>query len=116
MCLLRISLYGLKQTPHQWYKKFDMHLVESDFIKSKQDSCVFIYLVLYVSDILIVCNNKAGMALLKKKMSLHFEMKDLAQARKILGKINKTRNHKAATLTLSQHDSKPVKTPIKKSG
>ena len=62
VCKLRKSFYGLKQLPKQWYKKFDSFMVSQNFIRSEYDHCVyfksfndiFIILVLYVDDMLIV--------------------------------------------------------------
>ena len=61
VCKLRKSLYGLKQVPRQWYKKFDsfMHRIEFKrceadhycYVKSFDNS--FIILLLYVDDMLI---------------------------------------------------------------
>lgn len=61
--LLRKSLYGLKQSPRQWYKRFDTFMISQSYSRSEYDSCVyfqrlpdgsFIYLLLYVDDMLIV--------------------------------------------------------------
>ena len=35
VCLLKKSLYGLKQSPRQWYKKFDNFVPEIGFIMSQ---------------------------------------------------------------------------------
>ena len=62
VCLLNKSLYGLKQSPRQWYKRFDSFMLDHGYSRSKYDSCVyhrkssdgsFIYLLLYVDDMLI---------------------------------------------------------------
>jgi len=66
VCLLKKSLYGLKQSPRQWYKKFDSFMVSINFHRSNYDSGVylkkldggdFIYLLLYVDDMLIAASN-----------------------------------------------------------
>ncbi|KAG8502420.1 hypothetical protein CXB51_000378 [Gossypium anomalum] len=57
VCLLKKSLYSLKQSPRQWYKRFDSFMTPNDFKRSSFDSCVyfkknsdssFVYLLLYV--------------------------------------------------------------------
>ena len=66
VCLLRKSLYGLKQSPRQWYERFDEYMLHIGFTRSKFDSCVYIrfendqvlaYLLLYVDDMLIASKN-----------------------------------------------------------
>ena len=63
VCLLKKSLYDLKQSPRHWYKRFDSFMTTHDFKRSNYDSCVyfkrsddgsFVYLLLYVNDMLIV--------------------------------------------------------------
>ncbi|KAK3009022.1 hypothetical protein RJ639_013852 [Escallonia herrerae] len=60
--LLNKSLYGLKQSPRQWYKRFDIFMAEKCYIKNAYDSCVYhqrladsshTYLLLYIDDMLI---------------------------------------------------------------
>ncbi len=42
VCKLKRSLYGLKQSPRQWYKKFDSFMLSHGFKRSEFDSCVYI--------------------------------------------------------------------------
>ena len=66
VCRLKKSLYGLKQSPRMWYQKFDTYIRGLGFTRSKEDHCVyfkligdhFIYLVLYVDDMLLIGNHK----------------------------------------------------------
>lgn len=62
VCLLKKSLYELKQSPRQWCKKFDYFMTSIGFIMCRYDSCVHFakegtsiitYLLLYVDDMLI---------------------------------------------------------------
>lgn len=59
---LRKSLYGLKQSPRRWYKKFDSYMIEIGYTQCEFECCVYvkalddgshIFLVLYVDDMLI---------------------------------------------------------------
>eukprot|EP00253_Pinus_taeda_P018596 PITA_18596 len=61
VCRLKKSLYGLKQSPRQWYKKFDSFMLSQKYVRSEYDHFVyfkqlnngiFIILVLYVDDML----------------------------------------------------------------
>ena len=62
VCKLKKSLYGLKQSPKKWYKKLDSFMVNQGYTRSEYDHClyfkrlndIFIILVLYVDDMLIV--------------------------------------------------------------
>ena len=41
VCKLKKSLYGLKQPPRQWYKKFDSFMLSHGFKRSKYDRAVY---------------------------------------------------------------------------
>lgn len=43
VCLLKRSLYGLKQSPRQWNKKFDMCMMKIGFIRSISMTGVYIW-------------------------------------------------------------------------
>ncbi|KAG8480232.1 hypothetical protein CXB51_024818 [Gossypium anomalum] len=110
ICLLRKSLYGLKQSPRQWYKRFDSFMTSHDFKRSSLDSCVyfkknsdgsFVYILLYVDDMLIAAKDKREIRKVKAQLSEEFEMKDLGPAKKILG-IEILRDRKASKLYRSQ--------------
>jgi hypothetical protein len=65
VCKLNKSLYGLNQSPRMWYQTFDTYILGLGFVRSRDDHCVyskqvgghFIYVVLYVDDVLLVGNN-----------------------------------------------------------
>jgi hypothetical protein len=111
VCKLKKSLYGLKQSPRQWYKRFDSFMLAHGFKRSQYDSCVYIkfvngspiYSLLYVDDMLIAAKSKKEITTLKAQLSSAFEMKDLGAAKKILGMKIK-RDRKSGLLFLSQHD------------
>ena len=99
---LKKSLYGLKQTPRQWYKKFDDFIQSVGFSKSDEDHCLFtnttqdgspIFLIIYVDDMLLSGQHTRELAELFQKLRLKFSMKDLSPTRHILGmKISQNRN------------------------
>ena len=63
---LKRSLYGLKQYPRQWHKRFNSFMIKAKYTRCEYDSCVYFkqcnddltYLLLYVDDMLIVARNK----------------------------------------------------------
>ncbi|VVA40018.1 PREDICTED: Retrovirus-related, partial [Prunus dulcis] len=134
VCKLQKSLYGLKQSPRQWYKRFDRFMIGQKYTRSHYDHCVyfrklqdgtFIYLLLYVDDMLIACKSKVEIERLKTQLSNEFEMKDLGEARKILGmEIERDRAKGKISLCQKQYlkkvlqrfgmneNSKPVSTPL----
>ena len=133
VCMLKKSLYGLKQSPRQWYKRFDSFMTSHDFKRSNFDSCVyfkcyddqsFLYLQLYVDDMLIAAKDRREVDRVKVQLSSKFEMKDLGIAKKIL-RMEITRDRKASVLHLSQKgyiekilsrfnmmSAKPISTPL----
>ena len=133
VCRLQKSLYGLKQSPRQWYKRFDTFVVNLGFKRSSYDSCVymrpvgdgsFTYLLLYVDDMLVAARSKSEIAKIKVQLSTEFDMKDLGAAKRILG-MEIRRDRKARRLYLSQEGyvrkvlerfgmckAKPVTTPL----
>ena len=66
------SLYGLEQSPRQWYKRFDSFMIKARYTRCEYDSCVYfkqnnnpIYLSLYADDMLIAARNKTHIQKLK---------------------------------------------------
>ncbi|KAH9722896.1 Integrase catalytic domain-containing protein [Citrus sinensis] len=133
VCLLTKSLYGLKQSPRQWYLRFDEFMVRHGFMRCNYDCCVYykllkddlyIYLLLYVDDMLIACKVREEIEDLKKILSSEFDMKNLGIAKKILG-VEIERDRAAGLMFLSHKkyltrvlhsfqmlNSKPVVTPL----
>ena len=77
LCKLKKSLYGLKQSPRQWCKCFDSFIRIKRYTRSHYDPCVYynkltggeyIYLVLYVEDMLIASKNKSAIDKLKERL------------------------------------------------
>ena len=71
---MKKSLYGLKQSPRQWYKRFDSFMLSHGFNRSTKDACVYfkhlknnnwVYLLLYVDDMLVASKDKAEIDALK---------------------------------------------------
>lgn len=133
VCKMKKSLNGLKQSSRQWFKRFDSFMSSHGFSRCLYDSCVysrrcgnqsFVYLLIYVDDMLVAAKNKRDIQIVKDQLNVEFGMKDLGAARKILG-MEIRRNRKASTLFLSQesyiekilkrfnmHNAKAVSTPL----
>ncbi|GKA50088.1 putative RNA-directed DNA polymerase [Tanacetum coccineum] len=80
--------------PRQWYKKFESFMSKQGYTKITSDHCVFfqkfldkdfIILLLYVDDMLLVGSNIRKIEKLKKELNKSFAMKDLGEAKQILG-------------------------------
>ena len=108
-------------------------MLSHEFVRNPFDNCVysrklsdgsFVYLLLYVDDMLIAAKNKAEIDSLKTLLSNEFEMKDLGAAKRILG-MEIWRDRRAGLLYISQQkyiekvlqsfqmeNCKPVSTPL----
>jgi len=130
VCRLKKSLSGLKQAPRQWYKRFDSFMIGQSYCRSQYDDCFyfqngsFIYLLLYVDDMLIASRDKSLIKKLKTQLSNEIDMKELGAAKKIIG-MEIRMDRQAGKLFLSQqnyiekvldrfkmNNCKPVSTPL----
>ncbi len=77
VCKLHKSLYGLKQSPRAWNQKLDAFLKNIEFVRSDADFSVYVvqvedvkfFIVVYVDDLILVCNNKNKLLQVKEKLS-----------------------------------------------
>ena len=92
------------------YKRFDSFMIKHNFNRYSYDNCVyfkrnkngsFIYLLLYVDDMLVVSKDKDEIKRLKTQINKEFEMKDLNATKKIL-EMQISRERKTSKLYLSQ--------------
>jgi hypothetical protein len=108
VCKLKKSLYGLKQSPRMWYQNFDTYILGLGFVRSRDDHCVyskqignhFIYVVLYVDDMLLVGNNMDVIKEVKSQLSSKFDMKDIGFRDNRVSKIS-SGNFSAEQILLS---------------
>lgn len=133
VCKLLKSLYGLKQAPRQWNKCFDQVMIKHGFVKSEYDLCVYlkklsyceyVYLLIYVDDMLLVAKSMDDINEVKEMLGREFDMKDLGPAKRILGmdierdraggvlKLSQSRYVKKVLQVFRMADSKSVTTPI----
>ncbi|KAE8671810.1 ABC transporter B family member 7 [Hibiscus syriacus] len=88
VCKLEKSLYGLKQSPRQWYKRFDKFMIGQKYTRSKYDHS---------------SRSQTEIAKLKTQLNREFEIKDLGEVKKILG-MEISRDKKLGRLCLSQKE------------
>jgi hypothetical protein len=108
-CHLTKFIYGLKQASRQWYLKFDKTIRKFGFKENEEDNCIyakfknekFIFLVLYVDDILLASSDVHLLLETKSFLSSHFDMKDLDEVSYVLG-IEIHQDREKGVLGLSQ--------------
>ena len=93
VCLLRKSLYGLKQSAKLWNENVHTFLLEIGFIRANADLCLYrkqtkhgiIFLVIWVDDIVILSNNVNLIKDFKQQISNKYTVKDLGVLSYFLG-------------------------------
>uniref|UniRef100_A0A2N9GA92 CCHC-type domain-containing protein n=1 Tax=Fagus sylvatica TaxID=28930 RepID=A0A2N9GA92_FAGSY len=130
VCLLKKSIYGLKQASRQWFAKFSSTILKHGFTQSKSDYSLFtrskgssfIALLVYVDDILIASNDFEFVNALKHSLYAEFKLKDLGNLKYFLG-LEVARTAKGISLCQRKYTleiisdsgllgTKPVKTPM----
>jgi hypothetical protein len=92
VCQLLRSLYGLKQSPRQWYSKFHRFLRKHSLAQSSQDGNLYylreggrtLILVLYVDDLFITGDHSTKIRWLQQTLHAKFEMTYLGLCSKYL--------------------------------
>ncbi|CAK1595645.1 unnamed protein product [Parnassius mnemosyne] len=93
VCLLKKSLYGLRQSGLQWHKELVRMLLSIGFKALPQDQCVFVarknehimLIAIYVNDLILATNDNVWLNNVKNKLSNKFEMKDMGKISDCLG-------------------------------
>jgi hypothetical protein len=106
---LKKSIYELKQASRQWYLKFDETIRNFGFKENEKNNYIyekfrnkkFIFLILYVDDILLASSYVSLLLETKRFLSSNFDMKDLGVASSILG-IEIHQDRRNGLLGLSQ--------------
>jgi len=102
--LLR-SIYGLKQSPRQWFGTFHEFLLSINLKQSTVDHGLYLtpaggYLLLYVDDI-VLCGTPGEVTNLLSLLKQRFEIKDLGAIEYLLG-IKVKRDRQQRSISLSQ--------------
>ena len=103
------SLYGLAQSPGNWFHTIDPVLISIGFVPLKSDTCVYIYnhdgviiiLTLYVDDLLVIGGDIQLIEKIRSKLMEKFKMTDMGDVSFVLG-MQITRDSEKKTLTIGQ--------------
>ena len=109
VCKLQRSLYGLRQAGREWGNCLSDYLVGYGFKRSTIDTCLymltrgdtFIWVAVYVDDILCVDNDSALRGRVVKDLNSRFSLSDKGDLHWLLG-VEITRDRKARSISLSQ--------------
>lgn len=93
VCRLHKSLYGLKQSARAWNTKLNSILVNNGFRRGSADQCLYtkkfensyLYLLIYVDDILVACENEEGITHSENILQNSFEVTLLGNVTNFLG-------------------------------
>lgn len=107
VCKLNKSLYGLKQSVCKWNWRLDKFLKKCGFIQLDSDPNMyklkkgneFLYLLVYVDDLLLALNSLKLMEIVKNLLKSEFEMSDLGEPTWFLG-LEVRRDRAAGQLTI----------------
>ncbi len=106
---LKKSIYGLKQSPRDWWLLLKASIGKLGWIQHTAEDCIFSrkiddklnFIIIYVDDLLIFAPNLTAITSIKTELSTLFRIKDLGEAKHVLG-IKFIRNLTANTLSLNQ--------------
>lgn len=93
VCLLRRSLYGLKQSARVWNRTIHRILVDAKFVQSHNDPCLYMlnvkgkgcYILIYVDDLIIASKCRELLVECERILSSKFKIKNLGEIRSYLG-------------------------------
>ena len=127
---LKKVVYGLKQAPRAWYQALKDFLIIIGFKNSLADASLFIlqtgssfiYILIYVDDIVITGSHAQELQKVTTKLAAKFSLKELGELSYFLG-MEATRTEKGLHLTQTKYitdllrrakmdDAKPVATPM----
>ena len=135
VCRLKKSLYGLKQSPRQWYQKLNETFMQLGFRRIQSDNCIYVWakdglrimIPVFVDDLTLAATGRPLMDSIKAELQRKFKMRDLGPLHYILG-IQVIRDRSKCLIYLSQakhiedvlskhnmSNCRPVSTPLDKS-
>lgn len=130
VCLLKKSLYGLRQAGRQWHSRLNEALTKNGFTATNGDPCLYrkdqgediTLIAVYVDDLIVASRSQKCISDISKKLGDCFEIRDIGPIDYCLGVKFKQSEDR---ITLSQrgyitdllnrfnmNDARPVSTPI----
>lgn len=111
VCKLEKALYGLKISPKIWNKRFTEGAKKLGLENDVHEPCLFtwrkegkfIFLILYVDDILIAGNDSKKLEEIKRELKTIFKMTELGEPSSFL-RVNIKRNRETGETILSQEN------------
>ena len=121
VCRLKKTLYGLKQSGHEWNIELNQRLTSIGFRQLKSDPCMYIrnsadgseIITVWVDDLLLFAKTSSLMNGLKKELNTILDVTDLGEPKKIVG-IEITRDRPNRSIQISQ--SKYIESILAKQG
>ena len=106
VCILKKSLYGLKQSSRAWFGRFTKSMRSFSYHQSNLDHTLFLKkhhgkitaLIVYVNDMVVIGNDPDERKTLQSYLSSEFEMKDLGHLKYFHG-IEVSRSDKGIFLS-----------------
>lgn len=87
VCKVEKSLYGLKQSGHNWNKMLHDYLCAIQFAQNPVDHCVYskvtdkekVHIIIWVDDLIIAASNDNVLKRVKEMLKAKLRMKDLGK-------------------------------------
>jgi hypothetical protein len=130
VCKLKKALYGLKQAPRAWYHRLDTYLQDKGFKRGTIDNNLyikiegndFLIVLVYVDEIIFICNKDSLVQRFSSAMESEFEMSMICELSFFLG-LQITQRYEGMFIFQEKYlremlkrfqmeDSKPVGTPM----
>jgi hypothetical protein len=108
VCMLKRSIYGLRQAPRAWHTKLTADLATLGYTSFQDAESIFwrdkdnikVFLLIYVDDILLLVSPHDAVKYVKEEIASLYTIKDLGEANYFLGiKLDRNSN---GTLRLSK--------------
>ena len=100
VCMLKKSIYGLKQSPRCWNVALDDHLCDIEFTQSTSYPYIYtleggsVLLAVYVDDVLLAAKSEQRMSEVKQAISNRFAVKDMGELK---GKLTRASRSPSVT-------------------